>query len=100
MIHMVNFSLLRTNYSKRSVGLLTVLLYESCSLGDETSSNIIIVQESLTWDYDAKYWNQRYSLKDGVPSFLSNISGKILTTGKYLNVMRECGHNVQVFVYG
>jgi hypothetical protein len=22
----------------------------------------------------------------------------ILTTGKYLNVMRECGHNVQVYM--
>ncbi|KAM7279578.1 hypothetical protein ACFE04_006712 [Oxalis oulophora] len=35
-------------------------------------------------------------LKDGIPSFLANIAGTILTTGKYLNVMRECGHNVQV----
>ncbi|XP_027335967.1 gamma-tubulin complex component 2 isoform X2 [Abrus precatorius] len=53
-------------------------------------------KESLTQDYDAKYWRQRYSLKDGIPSFLANIAGTILTTGKYLNVMRECGHNVQV----
>lgn len=57
-----------------------------------------ILQESLTHDYDAKYWTQRYSLKDGIPSFLANISGTILTTGKYLNVMRECGHHVQVLV--
>ncbi|KAG4940712.1 hypothetical protein AAZX31_16G076400 [Glycine max] len=53
-------------------------------------------KESLTQDYEAKYWRQRYSLKDGIPSFLENIAGTILTTGKYLNVMRECGHNVQV----
>ncbi|XP_015938897.1 gamma-tubulin complex component 2 [Arachis duranensis] len=53
-------------------------------------------KESLTQDYDAKYWGQRYSLKDGIPSFLANIAQPILTTGKYLNVMRECGHNVQV----
>ncbi|XP_077221231.1 gamma-tubulin complex component 2-like [Tasmannia lanceolata] len=53
-------------------------------------------KESLTQDYDAKYWQQRYSLKDGIPSFLTNAAGTILTTGKYLNVMRECGHNVQV----
>ncbi|XP_020234639.1 gamma-tubulin complex component 2 isoform X1 [Cajanus cajan] len=53
-------------------------------------------KESLTQDYEAKYWRQRYSLKDGIPSFLANIAGTILTTGKYLNVMRECGHNVQV----
>jgi len=53
-------------------------------------------QESLTQDYDAKYWHQRYSLKDSIPSFLADVAGTILTTGKYLNVMRECGHNVQV----
>lgn len=55
-----------------------------------------ILQESLTQDYDAKYWRQRYCLKDGIPSFLANIAGTILMTGKYLNVMRECGHHVQV----
>ncbi|KAL2319472.1 hypothetical protein Fmac_028441 [Flemingia macrophylla] len=53
-------------------------------------------KESLIQDYEAKYWRQRYSLKEGIPSFLTNIAGTILTTGKYLNVMRECGHNVQV----
>ena len=56
----------------------------------------VFIQESLTQDYDAKYWQQRYSLKDDIPSFLANAAGTILTTGKYLNVMRECGHNVQV----
>ncbi|KAF2286415.1 hypothetical protein GH714_016794 [Hevea brasiliensis] len=57
-------------------------------------------KESLTQDYDAKYWRQRYSLKEGIPSFLANIAGTILTTGKYLNVMRECGHNVQYDLMG
>lgn len=52
-------------------------------------------KESLTQDYDAKYWRQRYSLKDEIPSFLANAAETILTTGKYLNVMRECGHNIQ-----
>ncbi|KAL8206166.1 hypothetical protein R6Q57_009717 [Mikania cordata] len=53
-------------------------------------------KESLTQDYDATYWRQRYSLKDDIPSFLANSAVTILTTGKYLNVMRECGHTVQV----
>ncbi|PWA78766.1 spc97 / Spc98 family of spindle pole body (SBP) component [Artemisia annua] len=53
-------------------------------------------KESLTQDYDAMYWRQRYSLKDDIPSFLANSAETILTTGKYLNVMRECGHSVQV----
>ncbi|XAR48358.1 hypothetical protein NMG60_11031165 [Bertholletia excelsa] len=60
------------------------------------SENKSLKKESLTQDYGAKYWQQRYSLKDDIPSFLANAAGTILTTGKYLNVMRECGHNVQV----
>lgn len=60
------------------------------------AENKSLQKESLSQDYDAKYWHQRYSLKDGIPSFLTSIAGTILTTGKYLNVMRECGHNVQV----
>ncbi|XP_058071510.1 gamma-tubulin complex component 2-like isoform X10 [Magnolia sinica] len=60
------------------------------------AENKLLQKESLTQDYDAKFWQQRYSLKDGIPSFLTSAAGTILTTGKYLNVMRECGHNVQV----
>ncbi|KAI4369623.1 hypothetical protein MLD38_018046 [Melastoma candidum] len=60
------------------------------------SENKSLQKESLTQDNDAKFWRERYSLTDGVPSFLSNIANTILTTGKYLNVMRECGHHVQV----
>lgn len=60
------------------------------------AENKSLRKESLSQDYDAKYWKQRYSLKDDIPSFLANSAGTILTTGKYLNVMRECGHNIQV----
>ncbi|XP_073098474.1 gamma-tubulin complex component 2 isoform X1 [Elaeis guineensis] len=60
------------------------------------AENKSLLKESLTQDYNAKYWQQRYSLKEGIPSFLTSVAGTILTTGKYLNVMRECGHNVQV----
>ncbi|XP_050381054.1 gamma-tubulin complex component 2 isoform X2 [Argentina anserina] len=64
------------------------------------AENKSLQKESLTQDYDAKYWRQRYSLKDGIPSFLANIAGTILITGKYLNVMRECGHHVQYDLMG
>jgi len=60
------------------------------------AENKSLPKESLSQDYDAKYWQQRYSLKDDIPSVLENAAGMILTTGKYLNVMRECGHSVQV----
>ncbi|KAL7611990.1 hypothetical protein Lser_V15G05587 [Lactuca serriola] len=60
------------------------------------AENKSLQKESLTEDYDAMYWRQRYSLKDDIPSFLANSAETILTTGKSLNVMRECGHTVQV----
>uniref|UniRef100_A0A1J3CUD5 Gamma-tubulin complex component n=1 Tax=Noccaea caerulescens TaxID=107243 RepID=A0A1J3CUD5_NOCCA len=60
------------------------------------AENRSLKKESLSQDSTAKYWSQRYSLKDTIPGFLANIAPTILTTGKYLNVMRECGHNVQV----
>lgn len=60
------------------------------------AENKSLQKESLTQDYDAMYWKQRYSLKDDIPSFLANSAETILTTGKCLNVMRECGHSVQV----
>ncbi|KAJ7965253.1 Gamma-tubulin complex component [Quillaja saponaria] len=86
--------------SNAYLGILERWIYEGVI--DDPYSEFFIMEnkslkkESLTQDYDAKYWRQRYSLKDGIPSFLANIAGTILTTGKYLNVMRECGHNVQV----
>ncbi|KAJ3679243.1 hypothetical protein LUZ60_017254 [Juncus effusus] len=60
------------------------------------AENKSLQKESLTEDYDAKYWEHRYKLKDGIPTFLTTVSHTILTTGKYLNVLRECGHPVQV----
>lgn len=37
----------------------------------------------------------RYVLRpDRIPSFLRNVSDMILRTGKYLNVIRNCGHQV------
>ncbi|KAJ8545052.1 hypothetical protein K7X08_017635 [Anisodus acutangulus] len=60
------------------------------------AENKSLQKESLTQDYDAKYWQQCYSLKDDIPSFLANAAETILITGKYLNVMRECGHSIQI----
>ncbi|KAG5376690.1 hypothetical protein IGI04_041286 [Brassica rapa subsp. trilocularis] len=59
------------------------------------AENRSLKKESLSQDSTAKYWSQTYSLKETIPGFLANIAATILTTGKYLNVMRECGHNVQ-----
>jgi gamma-tubulin complex component 2 len=42
------------------------------------------------------YWDQKYTLRQQhIPGFLEKIAEKILMTGKYLNVIRECGQNVK-----
>ncbi|XP_054826511.1 gamma-tubulin complex component 2 isoform X2 [Eublepharis macularius] len=52
-------------------------------------------KEKIQEDYNDKYWDQRYTIvQQQIPSFLQKIGDKILSTGKYLNVVRECGHDV------
>ncbi|XP_059482837.1 gamma-tubulin complex component 2-like isoform X1 [Neocloeon triangulifer] len=41
------------------------------------------------------YWEKRYTIrKDRVPLFISEYAEKILRTGKYLNVMQQCGKRI------
>ncbi len=50
-----------------------------------------ITKEALQEDFNAQYWDNRYSLDPKhVPRFLSNHAMKALTAGKYLNVVRDC----------
>lgn len=78
-------------------------------------------KEKIQEDYNDRYWDQRYTVvPQQIPSFLQKMAGKILSTGatpslgappahpgllwwpyppfllsgKYLNVVRECGHDV------
>lgn len=47
-------------------------------------------KESLAEDYNATYWSQRYTPRSEVPAFLGEgLAEKALTTGKYINAMRE-----------
>lgn len=55
-----------------------------------------MIQESLSQDYNATYWQKRYSLRPEIPEFLASSAEIILTTGKYLNAIRECGQCIQV----
>lgn len=42
--------------------------------------------------YSDDYWEKRYTLRrDRVPSFLLPLTDQILRTGKYLNVIKQCG---------
>lgn len=53
-----------------------------------------IKREELDMDYTDEYWEKRYTVrKDDLPLELSSsqVHERILLTGKYLNVVRECG---------
>eukprot|EP00873_Tetraselmis_striata_P043027 jgi/Tetstr1/463291/TSEL_008215.t1 len=53
-----------------------------------------MTKESLTEDAMARFWVERYSLCGPVPTFLEELKMDILTTGKYLNAIRECDRPV------
>ncbi|XP_024392107.1 gamma-tubulin complex component 2 isoform X3 [Physcomitrium patens] len=57
--------------------------------------NKCLEKESLSQDYYATFWLKRYSLRKDIPEFLSSHAEIILTTGKYLNAIRECGQCLQ-----
>ncbi|XP_071785890.1 gamma-tubulin complex component 2-like [Asterias amurensis] len=51
-------------------------------------------KEKLQQEYNDAYWEQHYTVcRDRIPVFLENVADKILRTGKYLNVIRECGRD-------
>ncbi|XP_014217679.1 gamma-tubulin complex component 2-like isoform X2 [Copidosoma floridanum] len=58
--------------------------------------NALIQKEELPMDYSADYWEKRYSMKpERIPIFLNENAQTILRTGKYFNVIRQCGKTVQ-----
>ncbi|XP_041449373.1 gamma-tubulin complex component 2 homolog isoform X2 [Drosophila obscura] len=57
--------------------------------------NEVVHQGELPEHYSDDYWEKRYTVRrDRIPSFLDKYSDKILRTGKYLNVIRQCGKRV------
>lgn len=59
------------------------------------SENRQLSKERLADDYNAHYWDKRCTICDHqVPWFLKPYTAKIFTTGKYLNVIRECGRAI------
>lgn len=68
---------------------------------DVYSEFMIIENENITKEInknsydDISYWEQRYAIKrDNTPIFLEQIADKLLSTGKYLNVVRQTGRNI------
>ena len=54
-----------------------------------------IQKDRLHDEYNDAYWEKRYTVcQENIPSFLEHLAEKILRTGKYLNVVRECGVEV------
>lgn len=57
--------------------------------------NEVIRREELPEHYSADYWEKRYTIRrERIPRFLEKVSDIILRTGKYLNVIRQCGKKV------
>lgn len=55
------------------------------------TEDITITKEGLQEDFNAQYWDNRYTLQAShVPTMFAPLATKILNTGKYLNVIRDC----------
>ena len=53
-------------------------------------------RDELRSDYNANYWDKRYTIRGVmVPWFLKPCADQILTTGKYLNVIRGSNESVR-----
>jgi len=53
-------------------------------------------KDKLQDDYNDHYWESRYTLcRDRIPPFLEQVADRILSTGKYLNVVHECGKTIE-----
>ena len=54
-----------------------------------------VEKAKLSDDFSDNYWKKRYTYcHDQCPKFLETIAEKTLRTGKYLNVIRNCGRDV------
>ncbi|EDW66093.1 gamma-tubulin complex component 2 homolog isoform X1 [Drosophila virilis] len=57
--------------------------------------NEVIHKDELPEHYSDDYWEKRYTVRtECIPTFLEKYADKILRTGKYLNVIRQCGKRV------
>ncbi|KAG2300300.1 hypothetical protein Bca52824_036772 [Brassica carinata] len=79
-------------------GVLNLLQSQAKAMAGDNSVRSLWVYEGIIDDPYGEFFiaENRSLKKETIPGFLANIAATILTTGKYLNVMRECGHNVQV----
>lgn len=61
--------------------------------------NELVQIEELPMDYSADYWEKRYTMRpERIPVFLSEHAHTILRTGKYFNVIRQCGMFLNIYI--
>ena len=58
--------------------------------------NLEFKKEQVSEDLNNLYWLERFTFReDMIPNFLLKYKDKVLHTGKYLNVIRECGRDIK-----
>lgn len=54
------------------------------------------MKENIEKDFNDQYWLERFTYREEmVPVFLAKYKEKVMHSGKYLNVIRECGKDVK-----
>ena len=52
-------------------------------------------KENIERDFNDQYWQERFTYREEmIPIFLAKYKEKVLHSGKYLNVFRECGKDI------
>jgi gamma-tubulin complex component 2 len=58
--------------------------------------DLSISRDTLAQDFNAQYWENRYTLRTNqIPKLLHRVAAKALTAGKYLNVVRGLGDQMK-----
>lgn len=80
------------------VEMLKLWMLKGVIVGGESGKEFMIEQNDTDDNTDA-YWDKCYTLRpNNIPRFLENDAQMILKTGKYLNVIRECGIDMANFM--
>jgi len=92
--------LLTKETSKPYLNMITAWIQQGILIDDHSEFMITareeLGKEKLQNVYNDSYWEQHYSIvRERIPRFLEPFAEKILNTGKYLNVIRECGIKLQ-----
>lgn len=95
------YQTLLNSATKPFISMLSQWLYEGI-LSDPYDEFFIselksLMRHTLEDDFNAHYWEDKYQLRPSkIPKLLQSEVNKILITGKYLNVIRECCSEVKM----